>query len=125
MRLFWFMFFSNLLMPVIFIVAGRFMWKHCPKEINGLIGYRTKRSMKNLDTWRFAHDYCGHLWWKIGWIMLPLSILVQIPFYNSHNNAIPIYGVMILAVQGMVLIASIFPTENALKKRFYEDGTRR
>ena len=46
------------------------MWKHCPKHINGMLGYRTTRSMKNMDTWKFAHDYCGKLWWKIGWVMI-------------------------------------------------------
>ena len=26
------------------IFAGWMMWKHCPKDINGLVGYRTTRS---------------------------------------------------------------------------------
>lgn len=125
MRSWWFMFFCNILIPVIFIVAGRMMWKHCPREINGLIGYRTKRSMKNMETWKFAHDYCGRLWWKIGWILLLPSILVQIPLIHSTDNAIGIVGGIICAVQCIILIVSIFPTENALKKTFLEDGTRR
>lgn len=58
----WFMFCCNLLIPAIFIFAGRMMWKHYPKEINDILGYRTKRSMKNIDTWKFAHEYCGRLW---------------------------------------------------------------
>lgn len=62
----WFLFCCDLLVPVTMIVSGRIMWKHPPKNINGLMGYRTSRSMKNMDTWLFAHDYCGRLWWKIG-----------------------------------------------------------
>ncbi|MDO4554333.1 MAG: SdpI family protein, partial [Lachnospiraceae bacterium] len=27
--------------------------------MNGLKGYRTSRSMKNMDTWKFAHEYSG------------------------------------------------------------------
>ncbi len=76
----WFMFVCNLLIPVILIIAGRMMWKHCPKKINTVYGYRTRRSMKNMDTWRFAHNYCGKLWWKIGWVSLFPSVVVQIPF---------------------------------------------
>lgn len=33
------------------ILGGRIMWKHSPKNINCVIGYRTSRSMKNIDTW--------------------------------------------------------------------------
>lgn len=119
----WFMFFCNLLIPVLMIVSGRMMWKHCPKKINGILGYRTARSMKNMDTWKFAHDYCGRLWWKAGWIQLIPSILVQIPFYRSSDNIIGIVGTVICTVQCVILIASIFPTERALKKKFSEDGT--
>ena len=41
------------------------MSKYPPKEINGIIGYRTTMSRKNMDTWKFAHDYCGKLWLKL------------------------------------------------------------
>ncbi|MBO5057040.1 MAG: SdpI family protein [Lachnospiraceae bacterium] len=58
----WFMFVCDLLIPVFMIICGRMMWKNSPKSINGIIGYRTTRSMQNKDTWRFAHDYCGRLW---------------------------------------------------------------
>lgn len=121
----WFMFVCNLLIPVILIIAGRMMWKHCPKKINTVYGYRTKRSMKNMDTWRFAHNYCGRLWWKIGWFSLFPSVVVQIPFFERSEDVIGIVGGIICMIQVVILIASIFPTEAALKKTFNDDGTRR
>ena len=121
----WFMFVCNLLIPVILIIAGRMMWKHCPKKINTVYGYRTKRSMKNMDTWRFAHNYCGKLWWKIGWFSLFPSVVVQIPFFERSKDVIGIVGGIICMIQVVILIASIFPTEAALKKTFNDDGTRR
>ena len=121
----WFIVICNLLVPIIMIIAGRLMWKHCPKEINRLIGYRTKRSMQNQDTWKFAHDYCGRLWWIIGWIILLPSVVVQIPFFKSTYEVIGIVGAAILLVQLAVLLISIFPTESALKRTFSDDGTRR
>lgn len=121
----WFMFGCNLLVPLLQIFAGRMMWKHCPQSINFVYGYRTSRSMKNMDTWQFAHDYCGRLWWKIGWIILVPTILVQLPFLHSTEDTIGIIGAVICTVQVVVLIASIFPTEAALKKTFLDDGTRR
>lgn len=115
----------NLIIPIIMLVVGRMMWKHCPKQINRVIGYRTARSMKNMDTWKFAHEYCGQLWWRIGFIMLVPSVVIHIPFYCSDDNIIGIVTLILVAIQVIVLISSIFPTEAALKKRFNDDGTRR
>lgn len=114
----WFMFICNIIIPILFIVVGWMMWKHCPKEINGIIGYRTKRSMQNLETWRFAHNYCGQLWWKLGWIILIPTIIVQVLFYKSSINAIGMVGGIVVFIQCIILIFSIIPTENALKKQF-------
>lgn len=121
----WFMLACDLITPVILIIAGRMMWKHCPKMINGIYGYRTGRSMKNMDTWKFAHDHCGRLWWKIGWIMLSPSILVLLPFFHSNKDIIAAVGLILCSIHVIVLIISIFPTEAALKKNFFDDGTRR
>lgn len=121
----WFMFFCNLLIPALLIISGRMMWKNCPKKINGIIGYRTSYSMKNMDTWKFAHDYCGRLWWKIGWIMLFISILIQIPFFYCNENCIGVVCGVICTIQCIILIVSIFLTENALKKTFFENEIRK
>ncbi|MCI8793709.1 SdpI family protein [Hominisplanchenecus murintestinalis] len=121
----WFMFCCDILIPVTMIACGRMMWKHCPKNINGLMGYRTSRSMKNMDTWKFAHEHCGKLWWKIGWIILIPSIIVHIPFYKTDDNTIGVVGGILATVQVIILIASIFPTERALKRNFTDDGIRR
>ena len=50
----WVMLFCDLLIPVTMLIGGRAMWKHCPNSINGLFGYRTHRSMKNMDTWKLC-----------------------------------------------------------------------
>ena len=78
----------SLLVPVIVIITGRMMWKHCPKKINGVVGYRTKMSMINMDTWRFAHDHAGKLWWKVGIGLLGPTILIHIPFYGASDDTI-------------------------------------
>ncbi len=123
---FWFfMLICDLLIPIILMIAGRMMWKHCPQKINMVYGYRTKRSMINTETWKFAHDYCGKLWWKLGFILLVLSVLVHIPFYGSNDDVIGTLGVYISTIQLIVLITSIIPVEIALKKTFSKDGVRK
>lgn len=121
----WFMLACDLLLPVTMIIAGRMMWKHCPKEINGIYGYRTKRSRMNQDTWNFANEYCGRLWWKIGFIMFVLTILIFIPFIHSSDGIIGMIGLIPCIVQCVVMIVSIVFTELALKKNFTDEGKRK
>lgn len=119
------MFIFNLLIPVLMIIIGKMMYMHTPKTINGVYGYRTSMSMKNEDTWKFAHDYCGRLWYKIGLIMLIPSVLIQLPFVKSSTDTIGIMTVVLETVQICVMIASIFPTEKALRKTFDKYGNRK
>lgn len=118
------MFVCNLLLPLIMVIAGYFMYKHSPKDINGIIGYRTKLSMKNQETWDFAQKFCGKLWLKIGGIMLLLSIILQIPFKESNESTICWLTVILETVQVIILIVSIVIAEKTLKNTFDKDGNR-
>ena len=79
----------------------------------------------NMDTWKFAHENCGRRWWRIGLIMLFPTILVQIPFYGKSDDVIGWVGIAICVVKCTVLLASIVPTEMALKNTFNDDGSRK
>ena len=104
---------------------GLYFKNKSPKEINSLFGYRTTMSMKNKDTWEFAHHYCGRLWLVLGMIMLPLSVIPMLFFINQDIDVVGIAGGIIEGIQVVVLLISIFPTEKALKKTFDENGNRR
>lgn len=121
----WFIFACNLLIPAVLISGGRRMWKHRPQKINLVYGYRTERSMKNMDTWTFAHQYCGKLWWQMGWWMLAPCVLAMIPFYGHSETVVGIAGLIVMVIQLVVLMSSIVFTENALQRTFNEDGTRK
>ena len=121
----WFILICDLLVPVTMLVGGIIMSKHHPKQINGLFGYRTAHSMQNVDTWKFAHNYCGRVWWKVGLITFVITILSHLPFYNSNEDVIGIVSLVVMTVQIITLIIPVFMTESALKKTFNEDGTRR
>lgn len=121
----WFMLSCDLLIPLLMIISGRMMWKHPPKNINGIVGYRTARSMKNIDTWKFAHAYCGKLWWKMGWMLLPPSAIILFPFYNCTEDKIGVVGGALCMIQCVFLLIPIFFTERALKRNFTDKGARR
>ena len=123
---FWiFMLTMDLMIPVIMIVFGKLFTKTAPKEINVVFGYRTDMSMKNKDTWKFAHQYCGRLWFVLGVIMSVLSMVGMCFVIGKTEEAIgSVSG--ILCVAGMILlIGSIIPTEIALRKNFDKDGRRK
>jgi len=115
----------NLLIPVIMLLFGVKFGKHGPKNINGVYGYRTSMSMKNKETWEFAHQYCGALWKKLGLIMLILSIIATMAAFMLDENSQGIIELLLVTIQTMVIIATIFPAEKALKKNFDENGNRR
>ena len=69
----WFlMLVCSLSFPAIMLIAGRLFIKGAPKKINWTIGYRSPMSMKNADTWKFAHTVAGKFWRKWG-VALPCT----------------------------------------------------
>lgn len=116
---FWvFMTASNLILPVLMIVIGKMFVKNPPKKINGIYGYRTHRSMKNQDTWNFAHLYCGKLWWKVGWVMLPLSFVSMLPVIGKSDDIIGGAGAVIMSAECVALLVTIFFVERALREKY-------
>lgn len=123
---FWiFMLIMDLLIPFTMIGFGRYFLRKAPKKINAVFGYRMTMSMKNRDTWEFAHRYCGKIWYICGLILLPLSIVLMFFVIGQSKDTIGNLGGIICAVQLISLIGSIFPTEKALKKNFDKNGNRR
>ncbi len=121
----WFIVASDCFIPVIMIITGWFMWKHCPKTINGAIGYRTRRSMKNINTWKFAHEYVGKLWWKLGLGSVISAVLIHIPFYGADEDTLGILSIVVIVIEVIIMLGSIIPVEMALKRNFNDDGSRR
>lgn len=119
------MFITNLIIPLTMIGFGSMFVKRAPKKINMLFGYRTSWSMKNEDTWTFAHQHCGKLWRVIGWILLALSVLVMLPVIGKDADLVGTVGSVVLVVEIVVLLGSILPTEIALKKHFDAYGNRK
>ncbi len=121
---FWiFMLVMNLIIPVIMTGFGWYFLKGKPEKINHIVGYRTKLSMKNQDTWRFAHQYCGKLWFVLGLILLILTPLIMVLGLKLDNNID--YGGIICTVQVILLVGTIIPTERALHRTFNKDGSRK
>ena len=107
------------------LLFGIYFAKNPPKEINGFFGYRTPMSMKNKDTWNFAHHHCGKLWKVIGAILLLISFIPMLFLIGKGTEVIEIFTGVISAIQVIVLLGSIIPTEIALKRTFDKYGNRK
>ena len=124
--IFWcFMLISDLLIPLVMIGFGRLFSRRAPKHISRTFGYRTAMSMKNRDTWEFAHQCIGRLWLRCGLIALPCSVIPFLFVLPKDANTVGTMGLIVVPVQLILLLGTIFPTEAALKRTFDENGMRR
>lgn len=122
---FWvFMAVVSLFIPIIMVIFGKSFLKAAPKEINGIYGYRTAMSMKNQDTWEFAHKHFGKVWFYAGLILLPLNIIPLLFVMGEGKDLIGTVGILVCLIDTAVMLLSIIPTEKALKKNFDSDGNR-
>lgn len=114
---------TTILLSLTIIIFGFIFIKRPPKSINYLYGYRTSMSMKNQDTWDFAHRYAGKVWTILGSIALfiftPLTIILKnIKHYD--------YIMVILIIVQVAFVTLVIPlTERALRKTFDKEGRRK
>lgn len=114
-----------LLIPLSLICMGLLFVRRPPENINWLFGYRTPLSMKNKDTWDFAHRYFGRLATRTGSSMLVVTIPVIALLWGRNSDIIGWASAIVCLLQCIILLALIYPTERALKRTFDADGKRR
>lgn len=107
-----------LLIPVTMILFGKRFKDSPPKNINRLFGYRTSRSMKNQDTWEYAHRCFGNLWLWFGVVLLPVSVAAMLFSLGKSVDHIAWCGLAVIIIQLVPMAIPIFITEHKLKQAF-------
>ena len=97
--------------PILMLVTGIVFQKHAPKEINGFLGYRTRRSMQSQEAWDYANKRMGEIWLALGVILLVVSIPLTLLFAENGLT-------IAMIAQVVALIVSIIPVEVELKAKF-------
>ena len=120
-----FMLAMGLLFPAIMILFGAVFTKTAPKKINYIFGYRTVMSMKNRETWEFAHKYIGKLWFRFGLLLIPITVIPMLFVIGNSENVVAAVGLIVSFVNTVTLIVPIFFTEKVLSKSFDKDGNRK
>ncbi len=113
----WILLLFTLIFAASMVGCGLLLWKCPPKDINSLIGYRTKRSMRSQEAWDFSQRYAGKAWVGLGvvdgLVFIPLSCL---PFPEEEEWVVFLF----LFIQVVVLLLVCPLTERALKRYFYQ-----
>ena len=125
---FWiFMLVMNLLTPLVMIIYGRIFEKKPPKIARSkfAFGYRTVMSMRNEETWEYAHRFFGKLWFRFGIAVGLISIIVLFFFIGKDKDTVGFAGMIICYVQLVEMLLPVIPTELALRRRFDKYGNRR
>lgn len=124
--LFWaFMLFTTLLIPGSMILLGRSFLKKPPGEINGGYGYRTTRSMRNPETWAFAHAHSGRFWYRAGWLTLAVSLVWMALLFGREVKTAGNAAMILIGIQMVPFLAVIPATERAFKRNFDDFGRKR
>ncbi|WP_211209317.1 SdpI family protein [Psychroflexus tropicus] len=104
-----------LIFNLIIIGVPLLLYFYPPKEINAIYGYRTKRSSKNINNWKFAQSYFSKHWIKVPIIVILSQVIMGLTMYTSNFDfpVIPIFSLAEFLIGSMICIYS---TELALKR---------
>jgi hypothetical protein len=77
------------------------------------------------ETWFYANSYCGRLWYIYGWVMMPVSVIILLPFIDSTDTTISVIGLIEVIFQLAAMSLTIFLTDKKLRQTFDEKGDRK
>ena len=113
------------LIPVMMLGFGYLFRKTEPKSINPLFGYRTARSMKNSETWAFAHRRIGLYWVRMGWWSAAITAVVMLCVFGRSEDTVGKVGSILTLAQLVPMFVSIGLVERDLARAFDKDGNKK
>lgn len=111
--------------PLLLIVIGKIFEKYPSKEPNIAIGFRTKLSMMNKETWDYAQRLFPKVWISLGRTLLPFSLIILFLLYSEDKDYTRNLALILMLVQVVLMLGSILYVNLKLKKAFNSDGSRK
>jgi uncharacterized membrane protein len=96
-----------------FIIAGLFLKHKPPKEINDFYGYRTFRSMKNIELWNEANQLSAKIMIKNGYIIMILGSIIGVGIGFKYEM---VSVFLSIGVMGLLTILMFIKVEKRLKE---------
>jgi uncharacterized membrane protein len=107
------MFLPQLVLSVVFIIAGLLMAKYPPRKINPLYGYRTRRSMQSQEAWNYAQRVSSRRIVLSGIAGIFVFIAAWMLEFNEGIQVI-----LMIATLFLSLVYVVYNVERNLKKKF-------
>ena len=107
------MFLPQFILSTVFVLAGFLMMKFPPKKINPIYGYRTGRSMKSPEAWKYAQRISARRMMLCGFMGLFVFITASIVQCEEG-----IHAALMIATLVLTLVYLIYSVERDLKKKF-------
>lgn len=113
----------NSLIPITALIGGFWFVKYASKK-RSVFGYRTKRSLQNDETWRFAQSCCGMIWEMIGIsTLVPTWMLCALGYFMTLKQQC-ILSLVLVTVQMVILFIGTSSVDRSIKQHFDEEGHR-
>ncbi len=114
-----------LAVPVCAVVLGFMCWRCPPKGPTWAYGYRSRRARASTESWLFAQNMAGQIWYFLGLVMLVGSFVVMRKL-NMEKLEEAFYRASVVVIVQLVLICLCqLPTEYLLLQRFDRFGRDR
>lgn len=111
-----------LAIPMCTLILGLLCWRCPPKGPTWAFGYRSRRARASDESWRFAQNLAGQIWFWMGLGLLIVALFVCISLRKMDMEA-AVHTAMVWAiVQCVCLLLSMIPTEVLLLRRFDRFG---
>jgi uncharacterized membrane protein len=104
----------------ILLIAGFLQFRWPPKKINNFYGYRTPRTMRNIDTWREGNHFASKLMMRLGAYHLLGALFLALTPYSE-----PLVHVGYILLILPLVIAMMVISERHMANVFNKDGSRR
>lgn len=110
----------DIVITLLLLISGMILYVFPPKQVNSILGYRTKRSMKNQESWDCANKFAGKIMMFFGviyFVVVGVLYLVFLKkgFLQTNENTIIIICVLLFVIS---FITTIVLVERKLKKVF-------
>ncbi|MGE8205553.1 SdpI family protein [Heyndrickxia sp. NPDC080065] len=99
----------SLVIGIIFILSAVILEKYPPTDINAVFGYRTRRSMKNIDLWNAGNKYSAEIMKKNGYYVIVIGSVISLLFKSPFT----MFAIVVLMIG--LIIYMIIKVEKKLK----------
>ncbi|MBQ5543102.1 MAG: SdpI family protein [Erysipelotrichales bacterium] len=118
MEFWWFILGVAVFVPAVMAGFGLKFFLKAPEEVGFPIGFNTKRSVRNEETWKYAHRTLGKIWTVLGGIMIPVTAAAMYTARGKDMDTVGSTGAVMIVISAALMACGYALTEYLLKKKF-------